>query len=590
MRFAAVAILYVSIKFDFILQLNDSVEPQKKFTHLSSIIMKTVFKEIWAMAERFKLLSYFILGILTAALDFLFVNTVAKLIAQISTKAYTVVSRDFIIMFLLIVFLIVWTRRVSSTIVIKVTQKLIWRYRDRIVGMVLHSNVEQLVKRKNKVFSAIAMDVNSLTNASMNAVPFLTALLMSIACMVYLATISITLFVITFSTALLASTIYYYGSRIGTKHLEATRDMENEFMKNLRSILDGYKEIFMNARIGKSIYENKIKKIATKSYQKNVFAFVSFLNNQIIGQISFYILLTFILLYFSITLNIQSTDIIRFVFVLMYLSTSVQTVMALLPMFLSARVARDHMITLQKDLDNMEHEDLTQKDVFSNSSFYKIDVHGLRYQYGADGNFFNIGPIDFSIESGDVVFISGGNGCGKTTFMNSLLGVLTPGEGQIILNEQLVTKNYRSQYRACFSVVFSDFYLFDEVHGVENVDEEKWQKYLELFELEGKVTLNGKKYSVTDLSTGQRKRLALVTALLQDRPFLVLDEWAADQDSVFRRKFYTEIIPFLKAENRGILAITHDDKYYYCADRLYKMEDGKLHEKTVDVPVLNEKV
>jgi putative pyoverdin transport system ATP-binding/permease protein len=552
--------------------------------------MRTVFKEIWTMAERFKLLSYFILGIITAALDFLFVNLVAKLIGQISGKTYTVLSRDYIIMFLLIIFLIVWTRRVSSTIVIKVTQKLIWSYRDRIVKMVLNSNYEQLVKRKTRVFSAIAMDVNTLTNASMNAVPFFTSLLMSIACMIYLATISTLLFVITFSTALLASLIYYYGSRIGTRHLEATRDMENDFMNNLRAILEGYKEIFMNVRIGRSIYENRIKKIATKSYQKNVFAFVSFLNNQIIGQISFYLLLTFILLYFSITLKIESTDIIRFVFVLMYLSTSVQTVMALLPMFLSARVARDHMINLKKDLDQLEHEDLSQKDVLSNLSFCKIEVNGLRYQYGAEGNFFNIGPIDFSIDSGDVVFISGGNGCGKTTFMNALLGVLTPGEGQIFFNDQLVTKNSRSQYRSFFSVVFSDFYLFDEIHGVENIDLEKWQKYLELFELEGKVVLNGRKYSATDLSTGQRKRLALITALLQDRPFLVLDEWAADQDSGFRRKFYTEIIPFLKAENRGIIAITHDDKYYYCADRLYKMEEGKLHEKTVDVPVLNEKV
>ena len=253
------------------------------------------------MAERFKLLSYFILGILTAALDFTFVNIVAKLIAQLSTKAYTELSKDFIIMFLLIIFLIVWTRRVSSTIVIKVTQKLIWRYRDRIVSMVLNANCEQLIKRKTRVYSAIAMDGNNLTNASMNSVPFFTSLLMSIACMVYLATISITLFIITFSTALLASLIYYYGSKVGTKHLEATRDMENHFMNNLRSILEGYKEIFMNPRIGRSIYENRIKKIATNSYRKNVFAFVSFLNNQIIGQVSFYILLTFILLYFSLT-------------------------------------------------------------------------------------------------------------------------------------------------------------------------------------------------------------------------------------------------------------------------------------------------
>jgi putative ATP-binding cassette transporter len=552
--------------------------------------MRTVFKEIWTMAERFKLLSYFILGILAAVLDFLFVNTVANVIARISGKSYTILSKDYIIMFLLIIFLIVWTRRVSSMIVIKVTQRLLWNYRERIVSMVLGSRFDQLVKRKSRVFSAVAMDVLNLTNASTNAVPLFTALLMSIACMIYLATISIMLFVITFATALIGCLIYYYGSRIGQKHFSVARELENDFMNNLRAILDGYKEIFMNPRIGKSIYEKRIKKIRVNSYEKNVSAFVTFLNNQITGQIIFYLLLTFILLYFSVVLKIQSTDVIRFVFVLMYLSASLQTVMALLPGFLNAKVSRDHLISLQNDLETLEHEEVSEQNASLNTDVYKIDVNALRFQYGEEGNFFHIGPIDFSIESGDVVFISGGNGCGKTTFMNSLLGLLTPKEGQIKLNGLPVTKNSQSQYRSVFSVVFSDFYLFDEIHGVEEVDQEKWQKYLELFELEDKVVLNGKKYSVTDLSTGQRKRLALITALLEERPFLVLDEWAADQDSIFRRKFYTEIIPILKAERRAIIAITHDDKYYYCADRLYKMEEGRLIEKAVDVPFLNVKV
>jgi putative ATP-binding cassette transporter len=102
-----------------------------------------------------------------------------------------------------------------------------------------------------------------------------------------------------------------------------------------------------------------------------------------------------------------------------------------------------------------------------------------------------------------------------------------------------------------------------------------------MFELEGKVKIEGNTFSTTDLSTGQRKRLALIAALLEEKPVLVMDEWAADQDPYFRKKFYTEILPLLKQEDITIIAITHDDKYYNCADRLYKMDYGKLKEESI---------
>ncbi|MEO0778406.1 MAG: peptide ABC transporter, partial [Bacteroidota bacterium] len=128
--------------------------------------------------------------------------------------------------------------------------------------------------------------------------------------------------------------------------------------------------------------------------------------------------------------------------------------------------------------------------------------------------------------------------------------------------------------------VFSDFYLFDEFYSVGEVNEAKLRDYLELFEIDEKVTIEGGKFSTTDLSTGQRKRLALIAVLLEDKPVLVLDEWAADQDPYFRKKFYTEILPRFKKEGWTIIAITHDDKYYDCCDRLLKMDYGRLYELT----------
>lgn len=122
--------------------------------------------------------------------------------------------------------------------------------------------------------------------------------------------------------------------------------------------------------------------------------------------------------------------------------------------------------------------------------------------------------------------------------------------------------------------------MFDEFYGITNIDYDKINKYLKLFELEGKVHIKDGYFSTTHLSTGQRKRIALINTLLEDRPIIVLDEWAADQDPHFRHKFYTEIIPILvQDEDKTIIAITHDDRYYNTADTLLKMEYGKL-EKT----------
>ena len=210
-------------------------------------------------------------------------------------------------------------------------------------------------------------------------------------------------------------------------------------------------------------------------------------------------------------------------------------------------------------------------------------MRALKFHYDSGENGFSIGPVDFEVRKGETIFIYGGNGSGKTTFINAFLGLCLPASGEIAMNGITVNNNNYPTYRTLFSAVFSDFYLFDELHGLDHFDQEKWNYYISLFELEGKVKLEGNTFSTTDLSTGQRKRLALIVALLEEKPVLVLDEWAADQDPYFRKKFYTEIIPCLKKEGVTVIAITHDDRYYHCADKLYKMDEGKLVQENAEV-------
>ena len=190
-----------------------------------------------------------------------------------------------------------------------------------------------------------------------------------------------------------------------------------------------------------------------------------------------------------------------------------------------------------------------------------------------------LGPMDLTIHQGELLFIVGGNGSGKTTLAMLLLGLYQPEAGTITLNGVPVTEANLENYRQYFSAVFSDFHLFEQLLGTDQQAlSDRTTHYIKLFGMAHKVKVIDSKFSTIDLSSGQRKRLALVSSYLEDRPIYLFDEWASDQDPVFKRVFYTELLPDLKARGKTVLIITHDDAYFHLADRIIKLEDGHLEE------------
>jgi cyclic peptide transporter len=303
------------------------------------------------------------------------------------------------------------------------------------------------------------------------------------------------------------------------------------------------------------------------------------------GQVFFYILITSVLLVFSVVLDIKPVNIISYVFTLTYLLGSLEGVMLMLPVFMRAGVASGNLEQLKKEMEaSLRPVTRVVKNIDPDFQFEKIQVYDLEFYYDGTGQSFGIGPVSLQINKGEVVFIYGGNGSGKTTFVYTLMGLYYPTAGHLMLNETPVEESGYPLYRSMFAVVFSDYYLFNEIIIPAPLDERKAEEYLRVFELSDKVTITDNRFSTVNLSAGQKKRLAIIAALLEGKRVLVLDEWAADQDPHFRSKFYTEIIPWLKINGITILAITHDDKYYYCADKLFKMEEGRLVQKNITVP------
>lgn len=513
--------------------------------------------------------------------SFLFIAFINSLVLELIGNGIQYRNESFILLgFILLLF--IWSRRVLSVQIIDYSQRLFWQMRLSIIQMTLLAHYEQFKIHRNKIHASLVRDVSVMTQASVNLIQFSSAVVMIIACFFYIWNLSLVLCCITLGVVVVGIIVYQIGVIINHKYLVKARNLEDEFIKNFNSILSGFKELYLDSRKGQEIFEKNIKSISNDSISFNTRAFLGLLNNQITGQLLFYVLIGTTLMIFVDLLNLQTMLVVNFLFILLFLLGSVETVMVLLPGLIQAKVSSNNIDELRSSLANHQISNPLSYGSDQLREFEKIKIVDLEFSYTLESEKnnhvrkFEIGPLSMDIAKGDVNFIFGGNGSGKTTFISSFLGLLTPKNGQIFFNNELLDSTNYVQYRMLFGVVFSDFYLFDGIYGIESFELDKANYYLELFELTGIVSFHNKRFSTIDLSTGQRKRLALISILLEKKPVLVLDEWAADQDPYFRKKFYTEIIPILSKEGFTIIAITHDDKYFDCANKLYQMDYGKM--------------
>ena len=67
----------------------------------------------------------------------------------------------------------------------------------------------------------------------------------------------------------------------------------------------------------------------------------------------------------------------------------------------------------------------------------------------------------------------------------------------------------------------------------------------------------------------------LLTAYLEDRAVYVFDEWASDQDPIFKELFYLHILKRLKERQKAVVVVSHDDRYFSAADRIVRLDSGK---------------
>ncbi len=266
--------------------------------------------------------------------------------------------------------------------------------------------------------------------------------------------------------------------------------------------------------------------------------------------------------------------------VLLFCMGPLTKLVAQAPMYLRADVGLKAILDIDRRLQEAGGVSPQEARYLSTAytGFLTFSFDRLRFSYrDADGaRTFTVGPLDLSVKRGETVFLVGGNGSGKSTVLRLLTGLLPAEGGRIMVDGTPVEGRAVAGYRELFSAIFVDFHLFDRLYGLEGVDPARVNAMIGEMELAGKVAYADGRFTQLALSTGQRKRLGLIAALLEDRPVYVFDEWSAEQDIRFREYFYRRVLPELKARGKTVIAVTHDDRYWHVADRLVKMDLGRV--------------
>jgi putative ATP-binding cassette transporter len=362
------------------------------------------------------------------------------------------------------------------------------------------------------------------------------------------------------------------------KYFERARETTDALFKHLRSLVEGTKELKLHRRRRNAFYSELLEPTARAAQQDLATGDIIWTAAGSWGQILFFIFIGLVLFVVPTLSPRNSIVLTGYTLTVMYMMGPLEFVLNFVPNLTQANVAMKKIDAITESI-NEQFVIEAAPDTEVKPSWNSLEVVGIQHSYRHENEEaeFSLGPLDLSLRPGELVFITGGNGSGKTTLAKLLIGLYIPQQGEIRLDGQTITDERRDDYRQLFSVVFSDFYLFENLLGLSdfNIDT-RAQDYLAKLQLNRCVQIKDRTLSTLELSQGQRKRLALLTAYLEDRPIYVFDEWAADQDPQFKEIFYFELLGRLKDAGKTAIVISHDDRYYHVADRVIKLNYGLI--------------
>jgi len=401
----------------------------------------------------------------------------------------------------------------------------------------------------------------------------------------YLAMLSLPAFF--FCVVLIGATIPMYLRRLRGANvwMRETSQQEVHSFNTIRDLLDGFKEVQFNEDRSRDLMID-IRQSAETLRALKIKAADLYNVNYIYAHGAFYGTIAAVIFLLPRMVALGQEDMVQVMMTVLFIIGPLGVIISGLQALSKSNVAVQNMARLEEQLDRFTRSSPAGGPVAVAvpRDFGEIRMRALSFHYvDPEGNeAFRVGPLDLALRRREILFVMGGNGSGKTTFLKLLTGLYPPDAGRLLVDDTEIGEAALRSYRSFFAAIFSDFYLFRKLYGLSNVQPERVQTLLRQFHLDHKTAFAGDRFTNIELSTGQRNRLPMIVALLEDRPIYVFDEWAADQDPEFRRYFYEELLPDLAARGKTIVAVTHDERYLHVAHRVMKMELGRV-ESIIDV-------
>ena len=467
----------------------------------------------------------------------------------------------------------------SKVLLIYLAERFFFELQMDLCRQVLCSPLRRLEEIGNpRLLAALSQDVVTIS-AGLYMVPSLCInVAIVISCLVYLGWLSLTtLAVLLVLSGPVVLGYWRLGRRARATLWHAREELDMAF-EHYRELAEGAKELKLHRRRRWSFFSQLLQPTAASYRRQKTLGRT--LNEAATswGQAVYFVFIL-VLFILAATGHANIKTLTGYAFIALYMKGPIGSLLGATPFLSHASVALQKIeaLGLSPAADGIVGD--SNNSPAPEPSWKRLNLVGVSYSYTheLDGGNFTLGPIDLTLQPGELIFLIGDNGSGKTTLVKLLTSLYVPEAGEIRMDGVPINSENREDYAQHFSVVFSNYFLFDQLLGLDAPDlDRRARDFLTRLYLDHKVTIEEGILSTTELSEGQRRRLALLTAYLEDRPIYIFDEWAAGQDPQFKNIFYLQILPELKARGKSVLVISHDDRYYHIADRIVKLDEGRI--------------
>ena len=496
------------------------------------------------------------------------------------------------------------SRTLSSVLFERLSQHALAELRRTISSRVLGADLRRLERLGSpKIQSALSEHSANVAQFFVSLPAILTNAVIVIGCMIYMALLSWSVFLAAVLMIGLGSLCYHLLHLRAIRHLDQAATEQDHLFGHFRSLTEGAKELRLHAGKRRVFKDQVLGQSIDAVRRSRALGLSIFVASASWGNFLIYVFIGLALFVLVGDIPDRSAVMTGFALVFLYMVVPLEVLLLNIPRVNLARVSAGRIEEITRSIPAAQgcsasslgansptaSSPAADASALAPARFSHLALHGVthRYYHERSDEIFELGPIDLSFEPGSVTFIVGGNGSGKTTLAKLLVGLYAPESGEVFLDGERIEDGNRDRYRQLFSAIFADFHLFERLlQRPRSALDKTGNRLLQRLHLQHKVkvvdgafasqALSPAHFTTEALSQGQRKRLALVAACLEERPFLVFDEWAADQDPAFKEVFYRELLPELKAQGKAVLVISHDDRYFHLGDRLLKLEEGQL--------------